>query len=175
MVFVLLGVDSTLGNGSRIWEHLLSFRKVKYLQGCAKTLWMGRWNYKSSSYINWEYFKGYNCGFSKRRRETGSQKSTIIISLVMKFMFGTTLRHKVLFCLLRYFRCLRMVCCFYPRTSCSCIIFFLVLLKEMGERGWDQDFFFFLVLIRRMKKRSEFRISLSKLRGRKILLNSTEW
>ena len=40
LVFVLLGVDATLGNGCRIQEHLHSFRKVKYFQICSKTFWM---------------------------------------------------------------------------------------------------------------------------------------
>ena len=40
LVFVLLGVDATLGDGCGIWEQLHSFRKMKYLQGYSKTLWM---------------------------------------------------------------------------------------------------------------------------------------
>ena len=38
MVFVLLGVDATLGDGCRIREHLHSFRGVKCLQGYFKTI-----------------------------------------------------------------------------------------------------------------------------------------
>ena len=34
-------VDDTLVDGCGNWEHLHSFREVKYLQGCSKTLWMG--------------------------------------------------------------------------------------------------------------------------------------
>ena len=40
LVFVLLGVDATLGKGCSIQEQLHSFREVKYLQGCSKTSWM---------------------------------------------------------------------------------------------------------------------------------------
>ena len=38
VVFVLLGVDVTLGDGCRICEQWCSFREVKCLQGCSKTL-----------------------------------------------------------------------------------------------------------------------------------------
>ena len=34
-------VDDTLVDGCGNWEHLHSFREVKCLQGCSKTLWMG--------------------------------------------------------------------------------------------------------------------------------------
>ena len=33
-------VDDTLVDGCGNWEHLHSFREVKCLQGCSKTLWM---------------------------------------------------------------------------------------------------------------------------------------
>ena len=38
--FSIKGVDTTLGDGSEIWE-LDSFREVKYLQSYSKTLSMG--------------------------------------------------------------------------------------------------------------------------------------
>ena len=41
LVFVLLGVDATLGNGCGIWEHLLSFNEEKCLQVYSRTLVMG--------------------------------------------------------------------------------------------------------------------------------------
>ena len=41
LVFVLLGVGATLGDGCGIWEHLHNFGEVKCLQGYSKTLWMG--------------------------------------------------------------------------------------------------------------------------------------
>ena len=37
----MLEVDVILGDGCGIWEHLYSFREVKYLQGCSKSLFMG--------------------------------------------------------------------------------------------------------------------------------------
>ena len=39
-LFILLGVDATLGNGCRIQEHLHSLRKIKYLKGCSNNFWM---------------------------------------------------------------------------------------------------------------------------------------
>ena len=41
LLFVLLGIDATLGDGCRIWEHLLNFKDVKRLQGDSKILCMG--------------------------------------------------------------------------------------------------------------------------------------
>ena len=41
LVFVLLEVDATLGDGCGILESLHSFREVKCLQGYSKILWMG--------------------------------------------------------------------------------------------------------------------------------------
>ena len=38
-VFILLGVDATLGNECGIWEHLHSFRELKCVQDYSKTLW----------------------------------------------------------------------------------------------------------------------------------------
>ena len=42
LVFVLLGVDGTLGDGGGIWEYL--HREVKCIQGYCKTLWMSIWD-----------------------------------------------------------------------------------------------------------------------------------
>ena len=39
VVFVLLEVDVSLGDGCEIWEHWHSFREMKCLLGCSKTLW----------------------------------------------------------------------------------------------------------------------------------------
>ena len=39
VVFILLEVDVTLGDGCGIRERWHSFREVKCLQGCSKTLW----------------------------------------------------------------------------------------------------------------------------------------
>ena len=39
VIFILLEVDVTLGDGCVIWEHWHSFREVKCLQGCSKILW----------------------------------------------------------------------------------------------------------------------------------------
>ena len=41
LVFVLLGVDTTLGDGCGIWQHIHSFREVECLQGYSKTVLMG--------------------------------------------------------------------------------------------------------------------------------------
>ena len=42
MVFVLLGVDATLGDGGGIWKYL--HREVKCIQGYSKTLWVSIWD-----------------------------------------------------------------------------------------------------------------------------------
>ena len=41
MVFVLLGIEATLGDARGIWEHLLNFREVRCFQAYFKALWMG--------------------------------------------------------------------------------------------------------------------------------------
>ena len=41
IVFVLMEVDATLGDGCWIRENLGSYWEMKRLQGFSKTLWMG--------------------------------------------------------------------------------------------------------------------------------------
>ena len=50
--FSIKGVDTTLGDGSEIWE-LDSFREVKYLQGYSKTLSMGMQNLQALQISGW--------------------------------------------------------------------------------------------------------------------------
>ena len=39
-LFYLLGVDATLDDRWRIWQHLRSYKELKYLQGYLKILWI---------------------------------------------------------------------------------------------------------------------------------------
>ena len=78
-VFVLLGVDATLGDGCIIWEHLRGFRKVKCLQDYSKTNYINNYsriipriiilNFKTSVYVNSVWCSGDDCAFQIRRSE----------------------------------------------------------------------------------------------------------
>ena len=53
LVFVLLEVDATLGDGCGIWERFHSFREVKCFQVSFKILWMGVENFFRLHIISW--------------------------------------------------------------------------------------------------------------------------
>ena len=61
--FCSFGVDSTLGDGCGIWEHLHSFRELKCLHGFSKILWMGIKNLKVLPISGWTCCSHYNGGF----------------------------------------------------------------------------------------------------------------
>ena len=81
--------------------------------------------------------------------------------------------HRLLLCLLGQLSCLRAVCCCHLRASQNCIVLISVLVKEVRTWGkmWERYLRFAFCVIKRMRKKGEFKISLSHPRHKKIFRN----
>ena len=81
--------------------------------------------------------------------------------------------HRLLLCLLGQLRCLRTVCCCHLRASQNCIVLISVLVKEVRTWGkmWERYLRFAFCVIKRMRKKGEFKISLSHPSHKKIFRN----